>query len=481
MDLTTKSPPLHILFFPFLLPGHLLPMAHLARLFALCGVKCTVVTTPVNQRIISPIVDQANKLLEREKSHIFTPITMSLIPFPSAKVGLPDGMENGTGITCDSDVEKFIQGFNLLEEPLEQTIINIKPDAIVSDSFYPWSFDVAARHGIPRIVFKGEGVMARCIGEMYLRCIDSLSAEVDTLIIPGLPHRFEFLRAQIMGPDNDRFVFPLVMGNRDADAKSYGEIFNSFLELEQDYAAHWRNMIGRRAWLVGPLALGNEESIKESNREGEALNSGSKELMNWLDSKHPKSVLYVSFGTLMNLSIAQLREVVVALEMCQQDFILVANGVSVEEILKGDSTRGLIISGWVPQVLVLNHHAVGGFLTHCGWNSTMEAITAGIPLITWPMFSDQFYNEKLIVEVLKVGVCLGAKGYGPVMEQKPLIHAEVIRSTVDRLMGGGKEAEEMRLRAKELKEKARAAVQEGGSSSVDIEDLIEELKNHKNV
>ncbi|KAJ4780896.1 Glycosyltransferase [Rhynchospora pubera] len=406
---------------------------------------------------------------------------MSLIPFPSAKVGLPDGMENGTGVTCESELEKFIQGSNLLEDPLEQTIINIKPDAIVSDSFYPWSFDVAARHGIPRLVFKGEGVMARCIGEIYLRCIDSLSADVDTLIIPGLPHHFEFRRAQIMGPDNDRLVFPLVMASKEADAKSYGEIFNSFLDLEQDYVAHWHNVIGRRAWFVGPLALDNEESIKKSYREGDALHFGSKELLNWLDARHANSVLYVSFGTLMNLSTEQLKEVVVALEKCNQDFILVVKCASVEELLKGDSTRGLIISGWVPQVLILNHYAVGGFMTHCGWNSTMEAITAGIPMITWPMFSDQFYNEKLIVEVLKVGVCLGAKGYGAVTEKKPLIHAEVIRSAVDRLMGGGKEAEEMKLRAKDLKKKARTAVQKGGSSKSDIEDLIEELTKYINV
>ncbi|KAJ4806553.1 Glycosyltransferase [Rhynchospora pubera] len=317
---------------------------------------------------------------------------MSLIPFPSAKVGLPDGMENGTGVTCESELEKFIQGFNLLEEPLEQTIINIKPDAIVSDSFYPWSFDAAARHGIPRLVFKGEGVMARCISEMYLQCVDSLSADVDTLIIPGLPHCFEFCRAQIMGPENDRLAFPLVKASKLADAKSYGEIFNSFLDLEQDYVAHWHNVIGRRAWLVGPLALGNEESIKESYREGDTLHFSCKELLNWLDARHPNSVLYISFGTLIKFSTAQLKEVVVALEKCHQDFILVAKG--------------------------------------------------------------------LIVEVLKVGVCLGAKGYGAVMEQKPLIHAEVIKSAVDRLMGGGKEAEEMRLRAKELKEKARTAVQE---------------------
>ncbi|GLT57827.1 hypothetical protein SLA2020_307720 [Shorea laevis] len=77
-----------------------------------------------------------------------------------------------------------------------------------------------------------------------------------------------------------------------------------------------------------------------------------------------------------------------------------------EAELKG---RGILIRGWAPQVLILYHPAIGGFLTHCGWNSTLEAVITGIPTKTWPMFAEQFYNERFIVQVAKIGVSLGSK------------------------------------------------------------------------
>ena len=70
---------------------------------------------------------------------------------------------------------------------------------------------------------------------------------------------------------------------------------------------------------------------------------------------------------------------------------------------------GLIIRGWAPQVLILDHEAIGAFVTHCGWNSTLEGITAGKPMVTWPIFAEQFYNEKLVTDVLKTGVGVGVK------------------------------------------------------------------------
>lgn len=68
-----------------------------------------------------------------------------------------------------------------------------------------------------------------------------------------------------------------------------------------------------------------------------------------------------------------------------------------------------MIWGWAPQVLILSHPAIGGFLTHCGWNSTLEGVCAGVPMITWPLFAEQFYNEKFIVQVLRIGVRVGAE------------------------------------------------------------------------
>uniref|UniRef100_A0A2P2MGJ2 anthocyanidin 3-O-glucosyltransferase n=1 Tax=Rhizophora mucronata TaxID=61149 RepID=A0A2P2MGJ2_RHIMU len=126
--------------------------------------------------------------------------------------------------------------------------------------------------------------------------------------------------------------------------------------------------------------------------------------------------------------------------------------------------RGLIIRGWAPQASILDHEAVGGFVTHCGWNSILEGITAGKPMVAWPIAAEQFYNEKLVTEVLKTGVSVGAK-------QWVRLHGDYIKSeNIEKAINGimlGDEAEEVRKRARKLAEMTRNAVQEGGSGPRD--------------
>ena len=73
--------------------------------------------------------------------------------------------------------------------------------------------------------------------------------------------------------------------------------------------------------------------------------------------------------------------------------------------------KGLIIRGWAPQVLILEHQATGAFVTHCGWNSVLEAVTAGVPVVTWPIAAEQYFNEKFITEVLKIRVPVGVEKF----------------------------------------------------------------------
>ncbi|VAI84135.1 unnamed protein product [Triticum turgidum subsp. durum] len=137
----------------------------------------------------------------------------------------------------------------------------------------------------------------------------------------------------------------------------------------------------------------------------------------------------------------------------------------------------MLVRGWSPQVLILNHAAVGGFVTHCGWNSTLEAIAAGLPVVTWPHFSDQFLNEKLAVEVLGIGVSVGIKE--PLMwvsKKEIVVGREVVEAAVRSIMDGGEEGKERRRKALALSEKARTAVQKGGSSLGNLLDLIKHFE-----
>jgi UDP-glucosyl transferase 73C len=147
-----------------------------------------------------------------------------------------------------------------------------------------------------------------------------------------------------------------------------------------------------------------------------------------------------------------------------------------EERVKG---RGFLIRGWAPQVLILSHPAIGGFLTHCGWNSTLEGICGGIPMITWPLFGEQFFNEKFIVHVLEIGVRVGVEvviHFGDEEKFGVLVKRENIKEAVGMVMGEGEEKEKRRERVRQLAEMAKKAIEEGGSSYLNITLLLEDIR-----
>jgi UDP:flavonoid glycosyltransferase YjiC (YdhE family) len=270
--------------------------------------------------------------------------------------------------------------------------------------------------------------------------------------------------------------------SKEAELRSFGVVVNSFYELEPAYADYYKKVLGRRAWNVGPVSLCNRD-IEDKAGRGKETSIDQHECLKWLDSKKPNSVVYICFGSTTNFSDSQLKEIAAGLEASGQQFIWVVRRnkkgqedkedwlpEGFEERMEG---MGLIIRGWAPQVLILDHEAIGAFVTHCGWNSTLEGITAGKPMVTWPIFAEQFYNEKLVTDVLKTGVGVGVKEWLRVHGDH--VKSEAVEKTITQIMVG-EEAEEMRSRAKKLGQTARKAVEEGGSSYSDFNALIEELR-----
>ncbi|XAR64026.1 Abscisate beta-glucosyltransferase [Bertholletia excelsa] len=273
-------------------------------------------------------------------------------------------------------------------------------------------------------------------------------------------------------------------------------VVNSFYDLESAYADYYRKAIGIKAWHVGPVSLFNQDDADKAER-GDKASIDKHNCLSWLDSKKPNSVLYICFGSLTRFSKNQLTEMASALEEGTScSFIWV-----VPKVLKSgkkdqsdegewwlpegfeervvETGKGIVIKGWAPQVLILEHLAIGGFLTHCGWNSILEGLTAGVPLVTWPVIADQFYNEKLVTQVLKFGVAVGNEDWKVwATEETTLIGREKITTAVNKVMKEGDEADEMRRIVKKLGESAKKAVEEGGSSCNELKRLIEDIKSY---
>ncbi|XP_057440713.1 probable UDP-glucosyl transferase 73B6 [Lotus japonicus] len=459
--------PLHIFFFPFLASGHIIPTVDMAKSFAAKGVKATIITTPLNAPLIS-------KAIQKSK----TTIHIQTIEFPNVEDGLPKGCENMDSLPSPFLVPTFIKATRLFQEPFEQLLLQQHPNCVIADVLFPWATDSTAKFAIPRLVFHGTSFFSLCANEcirLYNPC-KNVSSDTETFIIPNLPGQIKLTRMQMPGTDFFKFLEEVT----ESEVRSYGVVVNSFYELEGVYADHYRNVIGRKAWHIGPLSLcSRNDNIKQKATRGKEASIDQYECLKWLDTKKQNSVVYICFGSMPRFPGFLLREIAMGLEASGKPFIWVVREggeedasdelLNIEERLQG---KGLIIKGWAPQVLILEHEAIGAFVTHCGWNSTLEAVVAGVPIVTWPIVAEQFYNEKLVTEVLQIGVPVGAKKWGPLEEDR--VKWDEVEKALRKIMEG-EEAEEIRNKAKVLSKQAMHAVEEGGSSCSDLNALIDEL------
>ncbi|KAL2240377.1 UDP-glycosyltransferase 13 [Sesamum indicum] len=201
----------------------------------------------------------------------------------------------------------------------------------------------------------------------------------------------------------------------------------------------------------------------------------------WLDEQAPESVVFVSFGSRTALSKDQIKELTTGLEKSGCTFLWVLKASKVDkddtekvEDIVGESflgrakKKGIVIKGWVNQEQILAHPAIGGFVSHCGWNSVIEAARLGVPILAWPQHGDQRINAEVVE---KVGFGLWVREWGWTGEK--LVDGNDIADRITELML----SENLRARAKEVKEKARHARETNGSSERLLQGLIDSFKS----
>ena len=224
---------------------------------------------------------------------------------------------------------------------------------------------------------------------------------------------------------------------------------------------------------VGPAipSMYLDKKLPNDKKYGISLYKPEAEVcLNWLDERDPGTVVYISFGSVDKLSQEYMEEIGRGL-LKSNSFFLWAIRDSEREKLSSDfisesSEKGLIVS-WCPQLDVLAHRAVGSFMSHCGWNSTLEALSLGVPVVAVPVWFDQPTNGKYIVDIWRVGVRVPVDGSGMVSRE------DVAACIMDAMEGDSKE--EIRENALKWREVAIEAMDEGGSSDRNIDDFISKL------
>ncbi|KAI3412350.1 Glycosyltransferase [Psidium guajava] len=206
--------------------------------------------------------------------------------------------------------------------------------------------------------------------------------------------------------------------------------------------------------------------------------SSKSELMDWLDMQPMKSVIYVCFGSGGTLSVKQTAELAWGLELSQHRFIWVvrppvdhdvsANFFNVTNSHDGTPSylpdgfftriqnRGMVVPMWAPQTEILAHNSIGGFFSHCGWNSTLESMVNGVPMVAWPLYAEQQMNAAMLAEELEVAIRPKIRPNTGVVEREEI--AEMVRRVME-LKGN-----EMRDKVKELQRSANQVLMQGGSS-----------------
>ncbi|XP_028786425.1 UDP-glycosyltransferase 88F5-like [Neltuma alba] len=272
--------------------------------------------------------------------------------------------------------------------------------------------------------------------------------------------------------------------------KSKGIIVNTFNFLEPRAVEPMKNGVCAPndqtppIFCIGPLITSaRDHAISSSSSEDETSNC-----IAWLDKQANRSVVFLCFGSKGVFSEAQIKEIAIGLEKSNHRFLWVVKSPlgldtepKLEELLpdgflKRTKEKGLVVKSWAPQNAILRHESVGGFVTHCGWNSVLEAVSYGVPMVAWPLYAEQNLNSVIMVKEMKVAIPIISEEAARDGSKLGLVVAEEVERRVKELMEF-EEGKILRQRSLEMKARAIAAWSSGGSSSTAFHDLVSSWKH----
>ncbi|XP_073293770.1 anthocyanidin 3-O-glucosyltransferase 5-like [Primulina huaijiensis] len=472
----SSSSKLHVIILSSPGAGHLIPVLVLAnRLAAKYGVRSTVlqVTTAMSPEtnLVNPHIDK--ELVETIR---LPPVDISNLVGPDTKV--------------------VTQLCLMMREavPLVRsavTAMDHRPDAFFVDLFGSESLHIADEFNMPKYLY--------CTSTAWFLALSVYCPILDEKIEDQYVDEPEHLKIPGCKPVRPEDVVDPMLDRGDQQYREYlrmgmeftlcdGILVNTYEDWEAKTLQAFRENEAMKSVLKSPVY-----PIGPLTRPVEPTGLKS-EFRDWLDKQPNQSVLFVSFGSGGVLSAEQTRELAWGLELSQQRFLWVirpptkhgvddafftANGgAEYDHLPKGFLDRskniGILVPKWAQQVEILAHPSVGGFLSHCGWNSTLESITSGVPMIAWPLYAEQRLNATMLVEELGVAV------RPEVLPTKKVVGREEIEKMVRTLMVH-KDGQAMRDRAKQLKTSVtNGLIRVAGSSHESMCKILSNIKaKHK--
>ncbi|XP_043723424.1 UDP-glycosyltransferase 74B1-like [Telopea speciosissima] len=446
----------HVVVIPYPSQGHINPLLQFAKRLASKGLKATVATTHY---------------------------TVKSIYAPNVGVeAISDGYDEG-GFAYSPDTDTYLKAFKTFgSKTLSQLIRKFETTSspitcVIYDAFFPWALDVAKQHGVYGAPFFTNSATVSSIFYRVHKGLLTLPIKMEDtpLSIPGL-HKLDYpdLPGFLKSPDFYPAYLAMKLSQFDNLHQADWIFGNTFDDLELQLPVAERVGELWRGTLIGPMI---PSAYLDGQIEGDIGYGASlwkpldHKCKKWLELKPAGSVVYASFGSLVALTPKQMEEIAWGLKESGRHFLWVVKeserGKLPQGFIEETEEKGLVVT-WCQQLELLAHKAIGCFVTHCGWNSTLEALCLGVPMVGVPKFADQYTNAKFIEEVWGVGVRAEEE------DDKGTVGREELQLCLREVMDGER-SQEMRKNAGKWRELAKKAVCQGGSSDNNINEFVADV------
>ncbi|XP_038887001.1 limonoid UDP-glucosyltransferase-like [Benincasa hispida] len=470
--MTSKQSPSHVFLVCYPGQGHINPTLRLAKKLAADGLLVTISTAAFYRQTLQ----KAGSI--RGGGDQPTSVGNGFIRFEFFEDGL--GEINLKDINLDRVVAQLeLSGRPSLTDLIKnQTAKNRPVSCLILNPFLPWTYEVAEELQIPCAILWVQSCAVFSIYYHYFHNFSSFPSEIEPKVdvqLPILPLLKNDEIPSFLHPNNIYGILGKTLSTQIGKLSiPFCILMDTFEELEKEIINYMSKTIPIKP--IGPLFLNSQKL--ETEISVDCLKP--EDCMEWLNSKPPQSVVYVSFGSIVYLKQEQIDEI--AYGLCNSgfsflwvlkppsEFFDLKRHILPAEVLEKTGERGKIVQ-WSSQERVLSHESVGCFLTHCGWNSSVEAVANGVPVVAFPHWGDQVTNAKFLVEDHGVGVRLSRGA-----EASELITRDEIERCLTEVMISGGGERKLRQNALKWKKAAAAAVADGGSSARNFEEFVDEIR-----